>query len=64
MGRRKTAAEAATILLRFTGAAGADSYAFDDGACVLARGDTIRISLSDPHWQVLLESGNAEVVEE
>ena len=64
MPRRPKTEGRDTILLRFTGAAGGTSYSADGGQTVLRLGDTIRLRGADPHWIVLLDSGDAEIVEE
>ena len=51
------------ITVRFTGAAGASQYSYDDGRVVLNPGDE-RITEPAAHWDALLASGNAEVVPE
>jgi len=64
MARRPKPSKGETILIRFTGAAGGTSYTADDGQTVLRVGDTIRLRGADPHWFVLLDSGDAEIVKE
>ena len=54
------------IWIRFTGAAGADLYTYEDGKKQMQRGDQVAILLAiipGSHWDVLLKSGNAEVIE-
>lgn len=63
MQRRPKTDERDTILVRFTGAAGGTSYVADDGKTILRIGDIIRLRGADPHWFVLLDSGDAEIVE-
>lgn len=64
MSRRPKTVSADSIVIRFTGAAGGTCYVADDGKTILRIGDTIRLRGADPHWFVLLDSGNAEVAEE
>jgi len=64
MPRRPKTENADSLVIRFTGAAGGTRYVADDGKTILEIGDTIRLRGADPHWFVLLDSGNAEVVEE
>jgi hypothetical protein len=55
------------IWIRFTGAAGACLYIYEDGEKQMQPGDQVAILLTvlpGSHWDALLKSGNAEVVEE
>lgn len=55
------------IWIRFTGAAGASLYTYEDGAKQMRPGDQVAILLTilpGSHWDALLKSGNAEVVKE
>lgn len=64
MPRRPKADKPDTILIRFTGTAGGTQYSAEGGQTILRVGDTIRLRGADPHWFVLLDSGDAELVEE
>jgi len=63
MARRRRGAREGMVTIRFTGAAGADSYTVDDGEILLEKGDMIDV-VPEGHWWVLLKSGNAEIVED
>jgi hypothetical protein len=57
----------ALVWIRFTGTAGATLYTYDDGDKLMKPGDMVAIVLAvlpGSHWEALLQSGNAEVVEE
>lgn len=63
MTRRK--AQGPLIWIRFTGAAGGTIYNYKDGEKTLKVGDSVAVlGEVSGHWLALLESGDAELVEE